>query len=77
MGPDAYSTRSTRVILGLFLLSTAILSTADAVQINQVKNTQLEIYSSTPPDSGAKTPGAGASTPDAGTNEQPANPGNH
>ena len=72
MGPDAYSTRSTRVILGLFLLSTAILSTADAVQINQVKNTQLEIYSSTPSDSGAKTPGAGASTPDAGTNEQPA-----
>ena len=72
MGPGAYSTRSTRVILGLFLLSTAILSTADAVQINQVKNTQLEIYSSTPPDSGAKTPGAGASTPDAGTNEQPA-----
>ena len=68
MGPDAYSTRSTRVILGLFLLLSASFSTTNAVPIIKENYQSFPAPESGPaPTQGAAPPTLGAATPKRGT----------
>ena len=68
MGPDAYSTRTTRAALGFLLLLSASCSTTYAVQLN-VENCQTfpAPESGPAPTQGAAPPTLGAATPKRGT----------
>ena len=64
MGPDAYSTRSTRAALGLFLLLTASYGTANAAPISEEIEKSFPAPESGPaPTQGAAPPTLGAASP--------------